>query len=493
MMKGGIILPQPLQKSLSENKEMLQKLFGPSPDYYAKDLFYGGQHLCVFQLECLAGLEKLWVLLLETLNRNPTQPRTAEELFDSIIEKLPVSNARVCTTQEALSQLTSGATVLLIDGIACGLVIATQSLSFRSVSPPDTEGNIRGSREGFTEILRINISLLRRLLRTDSFCVETMRLGEETKTEVGLFYREDLIPKGLLKKVKKQLQSASLQMLFDTGQLAQAVEQQPRSLFRAVGYTQRPVTAAAKICEGKLVVLVNGSPFAMVVPTFFSEHFTTLDDYTERPYFATLLRFLRYSSFLLAVMLPGVFVAVANFTPELFSPQLLYKIAAAEKATPMPLFMEAVFVNFMLEIVREAGLRMPKSIGHTVSLVAALLIGDTAVRAGILGTPIVVVSALTSLASYAVPSLYEPIIFLRILFILAGGLLGPVGIVALGMIVLFNLNAVYAFGAPYLAPMTPFSHSFLRDGILKRGQSRESKKNFFTIQKLPGAHWRKKE
>lgn len=159
----------------------------------------------------------------------------------------------------------------------------------------------------------------------------------------------------------------------------------------------------------------------MIVPYFFNENFQSMDDYSEKAYFASLIRILKYSAFLIAVMLPGVFVSVANFTPELLPPELLYKVASAELATPLPLFMEALFVNFLLEIVREAGLRLPKPIGHSVSLVAALIVGDAAVSAGIVGTPVVIVAAMTAICTFVVPSLYEPITVLRILYILAGG------------------------------------------------------------------------
>lgn len=484
-------MSQPLSTSLDENKKLIEALFAPSIDFYAKDIFFCGYRACIFILEGLSSVEKLWIMMLDALHNDPFRSETPDQLFAHVKKgsAIPVTNDQIKTLDDALKFLTAGAGVIMIDGVADGIVISTQSLTFRSVAEPNGEGNVKGSREGFTDLLRINMSMIRRLVRTEHLCIESCFLGEDTKTEVGIFYHEDLVPEKLLNKIRGQLRKIDIQMLFDTGPLAAFLDKRPHSLFSAVGYTERPATAAAKLCEGKIVVLANGSPFALVLPTFFSEHFTTMDDYSSRPYFATLLRILRYTAFLIAILLPGVFVAVANFTPELFSQQLLYKIAAAEKATPMPLFLEAIFVNFMLEIVREAGLRMPKAIGHSVSLVAALIIGDAAIRAGILGTPVVVVSALTSLASYAVPTLYEPTILLRLLFILAGGMFGPLGIVALGMVALYNINGVYAFGAPYLAPLSPFSKSFLRDGLLRVGQKTLSGKGPFNIRKLPGAKW----
>ena len=223
----------------------------------------------------------------------------------------------------------------------------------------------------------------------------------------------------------------------------------------------------------------------MIVPYVFNETFQSMDDYSEKAYFASLIRILKYSAFLIAVMLPGVFVSVANFTPELLPPELLYKVASAELATPLPLFMEALFVNFLLEIVREAGLRLPKPIGHSVSLVAALIVGDAAVSAGIVGTPVVIVAAMTAICTFVVPSLYEPITVLRILYILAGGLLGPLGIVTLLFCMLLGMCGMNSFGIPYTAPIAPGSSAFWRDGLLRRNWHTLARADF-SIDQLPG-------
>ena len=193
-----------------------------------------------------------------------------------------------------------------------------------------------------------------------------------------------------------------------------------------------------------------------------------MDDYSAKAYFASFIRLLKYAAFFIAVLLPGAFVCAVGYTPELLPPELLYKVAAAEKATPLPLFLEALVVNFLLEIVREAGLRLPKQVGHSVSLVAALIIGDAAIQAGLLGTPVVIVAALTSICTFVVPSLYEPITMLRLLFILAGGLLGPAGMVALFFWMLLDICRLNAFGLPFTAPLAPLQPRLLGDVVLRK-------------------------
>ncbi|WP_367926050.1 spore germination protein, partial [uncultured Ruthenibacterium sp.] len=404
--------------------------------------------------------------------------------FDYIWKQtaIPMESKCVLCVEDARAQLTAGTSVILVDGVERGLVLSTQSMQFRSVQEPSGESNIRGSREGFTELLRVNISLIRRLIRSDELMVETMTLGERTQTEIALLYNKKLVSDSLLRLVKERLETTKLPFVFDSGYLASFLQRSRFSFFQAVGYTERPDTSSAKICEGKIIILANGSPFAMIVPYFFNENFQSMDDYSEKAYFSSLIRVFKYLAFFLAVMLPGVFVSIANFTPELLPPQLLYKVASAELATPLPLFLEALFVNFLLEIVREAGLRLPKPIGHSVSLVAALIVGDAAVSTGILGTPVVIVTALTAICTYVVPSLYEPATVLRILFILAGGLLGPLGISALTVWMLSNLCSMNSFGIPYLSPIAPASRAFLRDGIIRANWKTLAKSNFSVNQ-----------
>ena len=480
-------MEQTMSTSLLENKLALKGLFGTAIDFYTKDITLMGYPCCICMLEGLSSIERLWVMMLEILSRPETRPQTPEDLYDYILKQtaIPLESKSVVCLDDARVQLTAGTSVILIDGVARGLVLSTQSMQFRSIQEPSGEGNLRGSREGFTEPLRVNISLVRRLIRTAELMIETMTVGQRTQTEVALLYNTKLVPAAILTAVKRRLQSAKLPFLFDTGYLAAFLQKSRFSFFQSVGYTERPDTACAKICEGKIVIMANGSPFAMIVPYFFSENFQSMDDYSEKAYFASIIRVLKYTAFLIAVMLSGVFVSIANFTPELFPPELLYKIASAELATPLPLFLEALFVNFLLEIVREAGLRLPKPIGHSVSLVAALIVGDAAVSAGIIGTPIIIVAALTAICTYVVPSLYEPITVLRILFILAGGLLGSLGIVALFFWMLLGMCGMNAFGIPYMSPIAPGSDAFLQDGLLRRSWRRLAQTDF-SIRELPG-------
>ena len=254
-------------------------------------------------------------------------------------------------------------------------------------------------------------------------------------------------------------------------------------LFTPVSYTQRPAAASAKLCEGRIVVLVNGSPSAMVLPALFCENFECLDDYASTAVFASFLRVLNYASFYLTVFLPGAFVCLAVYLPELIPPQLLYKIEAAEKATPLPLFAEMLLVILLLEVIREAGLRMPQSLGHSVSLVAALILGDAAIATGLMSTPVIFVASITSIAVFVTPALYEPATLLRIGVVVAAGLAGPVGLAGAFFVLLLSLSGTGMLGVPYLA-QHPFPQSPLaEDGVIRRNYRYLSRKGFNIWQK----------
>ena len=280
-----------------------------------------------------------------------------------------------------------------------------------------------------------------------------------------------------------QTEAAKPELLLDSSYFVPWLLPSRARLFTPVSYTQRPAAASAKLCEGRIVVLVNGSPSAMVLPALFCENFECLDDYASTAVFASFLRVLNYASFYLTVFLPGAFVCLAVYLPELIPPQLLYKIEAAEKATPLPLFAEMLLVILLLEVIREAGLRMPQSLGHSVSLVAALILGDAAIATGLMSTPVIFVASITSIAVFVTPALYEPATLLRIGVVVAAGLAGPVGLAGAFFVLLLSLSGTGMLGVPYLA-QHPFPQSPLaEDGVIRRNYRHLSRKGFNIWQK----------
>ena len=473
-----------LSSSLSENLAAFNTMFGPSADYYAKQVTLGGCPGAILLFDGMASLSTLWTLLLDAVDRADRfagRPQaSARQIFEGLLyhSDLPAQGSPVRSTEEAVQLLTAGFAVVLLDGWAQGIAVAAQSLQFRSIGEPSGEGNLRGSREGFSDLLRVNLSLLRRLVRSEALVLEVAQAGTAMGTEYALCYCRDKADREMVAKVRDTLRQAKPELLLDSSYFIPWLLPVRCRLFTPAGYTERPAVAAAKLCEGKMVVLVNGSPSAMVLPALFAENFECLDDYATTAFFSSFLRVLKYAAFYLTIFLPGLFVCLAVYLPELIPPQLLYKITAAEKGTPLPLFAEMVMVILILELIREAGLRMPQSLGHSVSLVAALIIGDAAVSAGLMSTPVILTACLTSVAVFITPSLYEPATLLRLAVVLAAGLAGPVGLAAVFVLFLFSLSGVSALGVPYLAPHPFPTNPLAEDGVIRRDYRRMSRSPF---------------
>lgn len=480
-----------LSQKLTENMAVLDEMFGASADYYAKEITIYHCRGCIVLFDGMASLDSLWDLLLDAASRQ-MPPFAADAAFCSgskVFEQIlhdsafPAENHAVNDMEDLVKRLTAGMAVLLLDGCGKGIAFSVQGLKFRSVDEPSGEGNLRGSREGFTDLLRVNLSLLRRLIRTPDLVLEVQQSDTDAKTEYAVCYCKSKADPAVVRRIRQILAAAKPELLLDSSYFVPWLLPGKIRMFTPVGCTERPAVAAAKLSEGKIVILVNGSPSAMVLPALFCENFECLDDYASTAVFSSFLRVLRYVSFYLTVFLPGVFVCVAVYLPELIPPQLLYKIEAAEKATPLPLFAEMLLVMLILEVIREAGLRMPQSLGHSVSLVSALIIGDAAIATGLMSTPVIFVASITAIAVFVTPPLYEPATLLRIGTVLAAGLAGPVGLVGAFFAFLLGLSNTSMLGVPYLAvrpfPQKPISE----DGVIRRNYRQLSKDCFNIWQK----------
>ncbi len=477
-----------LHEKLEDNMLMLDKIFGGAGDFYKKEVDVCGIKCAIALCDGQASLAMFWNTILLPLAQSEKNFNNPQKLAEYIQNNtsLPFTNTPVDTKNTLFTMLTAGFAVLFIDGVPLCFCFAAQAKPGRAIGEPSAEGNLRSSREGFCEILQLNMALVRRRMRSEKLRIDTMPAGTLSKTDIAVFYLEGVTPLKLVASVKERLRTCGLPAVFDAGYLTPFLKKGNLSFFSGVGYTERPDTLAAKLCEGKVAVLVDGSPFALLTPYFFSENFQTMDDYTAHPYFASFARLLKYSAFFISILLPGVFVSAVNFTPQLVPEEILTGIMAASIKTPFPLFAEALIIIFMLEIVREAGLRIPRPLGQSLGLLAALIIGDAAVKNGLVTSISLVVMAVTFIATFTVPALYEATTVLRILFVLAGGLFGPVGIVLAFALLLFNLTAVNVFGLPYTAPLTPYSSLALRDGVW-RASLKKLQKNAFTISTLTHA------
>ena len=390
-------------------------------------------------------------------------------------------------TGTLLHLLHSGFVILLAEGadfcLACGL----QGYASRGISEPSGELNIYGAKEGFTEPVRTNMSLIRRRMKTPLLTFELRTAGTLSQTDLCMVYLRDRVPEDLLQKIRDTLRGLPLESILSGGYVRPFLEGSDFRLVHSVGTTERPDILCAKLLEGRVGILIDGTPFALLLPQLFCETFQTLDDYNYPPAYATLLRWIKYAAALIALLLPAGYLAAALHHPELLHETLLRLLADSEKNVPFSLAAEMLGVLFLFEIVREAGLRLPKAVGGAVGMIGGLLIGDAAVQSGLISTPVLTVAALAATAGFIIPEHHAALTVLRPAFILAAAAAGLPAVALLGIAVLFHICGTEIFGYPVSAPVAPLLPNRLQDIFARVGFRRLSQSNFRVSEVREGA------
>jgi len=313
-----------------------------------------------------------------------------------------------------------------------------------------------------------------------------MTVGERSKTDVSVCYLTDKADMNIVNAVTDKLKNIPLNTIAGGEYLQSFLEDDDSVLFSQIYTTERPDVFVSKLYEGRVGIIVDGTPFALVLPCLFAENFVTMDDYTHKPYFSAFLRIIRFFAFIAGAVLPGLYVALCNFHPEMFRSALLLNIYSSEQTAAYPVFGECLIMYILYEIMREAGLRLPQSIGHAVSIVGGLVIGEISVSAGLMSAPVVLIIAATGLCSFAVPDLYDSCMILRLVFIVAGGTFGLFGITVVGVVIFFRMCSKNTYGVPYTAPFAPVTlKSIIRDTFRRESWKKLSDTDM-TVQQLSG-------
>ena len=381
-------------------------------------------------------------------------------------------------TEHVLHLLYAGFAVLLCDGADSALAYGIPGFASRGIQEPSGELNIYGSKEGFTEPLRTNLSLIRRRMRSPQLTFEYLTAGTVSQTDLCLCYFRDRAPADMIRQIRERLHALPLESVLSSGYLRPFLEQSDTQLIHSIGTTERPDVFCARLLEGRAGILIDGTPFALVIPQLFCETFQTMDDYNYPPAYTTLLRWLKYLAALLALLLPAGYLAAAMHHPELLHETLLRLLTESEQNVPFSPAAELLGVLFMFETVREAGLRLPKAVGGAVGMIGGLLLGDAAVSAGLLSTPVLTVAALSATAGFVIPEHHAALTVLRPAFVLAAAIAGIPAIALLGTALLMHLCGLEAFGCPVTAPVAPVLPRKLHDILCRAGFRRLSQGNF---------------
>lgn len=476
MEKSGLL------PGLDGSIEEIRRISGNSSDVLINRFVTGGIHCALLCCEGMVSTSVITELVFEPVTDIPKQ-RSAEELFHYISEELLLSTDRpeAGDYPTLFRLLYSGFAVLLAEGMTKALAFGVQGFAARGVEEPSGEGNVMGAHEGFTETIRVNMSQIRRRLKSPELVMELSAKGSKSNTDICLCYMKDRVPVELIGRIRSSLEKAEPEAVLTTGYLRPFMENGSFEIFDSTGTTERPDVLCSKLIEGRAALLVDGVPYAIVVPRLFCESFQTLDDYAYKPYYSTFIRWLKYIAFIAAVLLPSFYVSIVMYHPELLNSTLFMLLVEAEKKAPLSIVTEAMFALLMYEVVREAGVRLPKPAGGAVSIISGLIIGDAAVNSGLISTPLLTMTALAVLGGLVIPELNPQITVLRFVFLLAGGIMGIFGISLLACGVLMNICATEDYGFPYTAPFSPFRASGMGDTAVRSGM-RKMQSRGFTVE-----------
>lgn len=482
-------LKQPLYASLEQNLNFIKNVTANSSDLIIKTGMVCGNRIAVITCEGMTSTDTLAQLIYNKLNHLGNEEKMPpDNLLAHFFEVYMIAAEQLDITDfdDLILKYQSGFGIILIDGCARAIGIGIQGYKSRGIDEPSSELNVRGSREGFCEVIRTNMALIRRRIKSPTLVFDLQSIGSRSRTDICLCYISDKVSPKLLENVRERLKSVDLNTILESGYIQPYFEGKGGWFFSECGTCERPDTFAAKLYEGRVGILIDGTPFALVVPHLFIESFQTLDDYTQKPFYALFIRAVRLFAYFLTIFLPGAYVAVASYNPEMLPSALILNLAAAEQTAPFSLMFECLFIHFMYEILREAGIRLPRPIGHAIGVVGGIVIGDITVNAGLVGAPMVLIVALSGLCSFVVPTQYEKTVVLRFLYIIAGGVFGLYGLMVLAGAVIIKMCSLSTYGIPYMAPISPFSPKATRDMFVRAGWKKLAKSNI-VLQDLNGA------
>jgi spore germination protein KA len=466
----------PLHSVITENLNKIKNTFSNCSDVIYREFTIDSlkKSAALIFINELADIKLINENIISSLmNIKPLLPNDAlkNNLIDIIKQRfLEVSAVDELTDLSELEEaLLNGDSIFLLDGEIKALKFALSSFKGRSISEPTIEKVIRGPKEGFTEDINVNTAMLRRRIKSSNLKFENIILGRKTRTKVHLCYLDDIIDEDILNEIRKRLKNIDIDGVLEGGYIEQLIQDNPHTLFPQVLHTERPDRVAGCILEGKAGIFVDGTPFVLIAPSTMMLFLQTSEDYSERYMVSSFIRLVRFIFFVASLLLPGMYVAIVAYHREMIPTALLISIMESARKVPFPVLVEALIMEATFEALREAGIRLPIPANQTVGIVGALVIGDAAVKAGIISSIMVIIVSITAVASFSIPSydLGYSIRILRFVMLFLGGLFGLYGIL-LGLLILFiHLTSLRSFGVNYMSPIAPLNLTELKDSFIR--------------------------
>ncbi len=458
-----------LSKSLEENIKMFQEIFNKD-DVIEYREFEGKDSLiikcCLIFVDGMVNKEIINENIIYPIVNFPFKDKGLKQnLLDTLKNKIIVASSldQQRDVYELISSCLYGDAILLVDGCEEALLIDTKGWNTRAINEPTSEAIVRGPKEGFNEAVIINLALIRRKIRSTDLKFKFKEIGIRTKTKVCVCYIEGVANEKIVKELNKRLDRIEIDGILDSGYIEELVKDSPLSPFTTVGNTERPDVVAANLLEGRVAVVVDGTPHVLTLPHLFIEYFQANEDYYNGFIYASINRLIRVFAFFLSSSVPAIYVALTTFHQEMIPTPLLLSISAAREGVPFPTIVEALFMLLAFEILRESGIRLPNPIGSTVSFVGALILGEAAVDARFVSAPIVIITALTGISNFLIPKMIGALIVVRLIFLLLSAFLGLYGYI-FGVIGLFiHLMSMRSFGIPYMLNVGALNMQDIKD------------------------------
>ncbi|QZY54581.1 spore germination protein [Crassaminicella profunda] len=461
-----------LTKSLEKNIEAFKKVIEPNETIIFRRVEsrdWNNLKCCMIFVDGMVDKTDIHKNIILPIMK-AAAPQKLEMGMIDILEKKIINASDVKKEKDAnemLMSILSGNTIVLVEGFTESLIIDTKGWEQRSITEPSVEQVVRGPREGFTETITTNLTLIRRKILSPDLKFEFKEIGVRTKTKVCICYMETLANEKIIKEVNKRLDDIQIDAILESGYIEEFIQDEPLSPFATMGNTERPDIVAANLLEGRIAIVVDGTPIVLTVPYLFIEYFQANEDYYNTFIFASFNRLLKVFGFFLTTSVPAIYVALVTFHQEMIPTPLLLSISAAREGVPFPTIVEALMLLLAFEILREGGVRLPAPIGSTIGFVGAIILGQAAVEARFVSAPIVIVIALTGISKFLVPKMMGPIIVLRLVFLFLSSFLGLYGYI-FGVIGLFiHLMAIRSFGIPYMTPIGSLKMQDIKDTFIR--------------------------
>jgi len=465
----------PLDKDIKKNVARIKKDLGNSVDLLVREICIDEQKNISIAILHFDGMSNEQIIDQGIIDKlvhycsNESEDVSIDEIKKQMLKNVTVSAIKNESKYDNLmAALLYGNTVILLNNCTEFLNASTRIVQSRGITEPTTQTVIRGPKDCFTESIRTNTSLIRNRIQNPALRIEGLVIGDVTRTDIAIVYVEGLAEESLVNEVRTRLQSIKIDEVLESSYIESLISDDQKTIFPTMLNTERPDAVAGNILEGRVAILTGGTPYALILPATFLQFFQSPEDYYHNQYIGSAVRLLRFIGFIVALLAPGVFVAVLTHHQGIVPTVLLVSLAAQREGVPFPAIVEALLMEFTFEVLREAGIRMPRAVGQALSIVGALILGQAAVQAGFVSAAMVILVSITAIASFTIPyyNLSIAARLLRFIFLLLGAYIGLFGILIGWLILVTHMCSLRSFGAPYLAAFAPFRLGEHQDGVL---------------------------